>query len=271
MRSGTFTHDGVVFQYDLTGDGEKHVVLQHGLSDYAPCWGRMILDLEKKNYKITMMDARGHGRSGKPDNGYDLDTMTKDMMTFIQHLNLDHPVVIGHSMGASMSIRAASSYPEQLRAAVLIDPVFLDFTPEESDRNINDRRLAYRKMRNMSHEEIRQLTQEKHPLWEDIYVDPYVMSRVFTIPCEQIFDIQSSIDKGWREDLRKAKCPLMLITADQEKGAIISEDTSNWIREMYPEIEILHVQKTGHNPHRENYPLVIREISKFLEKQFNSQ
>jgi alpha-beta hydrolase superfamily lysophospholipase len=80
MEFGTFTHDGIIFHYDCSGDGKKHVVLQHGLSDYGPCWGDMLLDLSNNGYRVVMMDARGHGRSGKPDDGYDLNTMTGDMI-----------------------------------------------------------------------------------------------------------------------------------------------------------------------------------------------
>jgi pimeloyl-ACP methyl ester carboxylesterase len=271
MKSGTFKHDGVIFHYDIAGEGEKHVMLQHGLSDFALCWGNMISDLSRNSYKIIMMDARGHGRSGKPDYGYNLDTMTGDMVAFVRYLNLNKPVIIGHSLGASMTARAAAAFPDELRATILIDPVFSDFSTEELRKNIQDRKLTYREMKKMSHDEIREYTLLKHPTWDAVYINSYVLSRVYTLAADQIFDIQETVDKGWREDLKAINCPIMLITADKEKGALIGQDTTNWIHETYPKIEILHVPNVGHNPHRENYPLVLGEISKFLEKQFASQ
>ena len=268
METGSFTHNGVVFHYECAGEGEKHVVLQHGLSDYGACWGDMISDLSENGYRVALMDARGHGRSGKPDVGYDLNTMTADLMALIRHLKLDRPVVIGHSMGASMTARAASSYPEELRAIVLIDPVFNDAINEDKSLGIDKRKKDLQDIKQMSHTEIRDYTIKKHPEWKDIYIEAYVMSKVFA--SENIFKIMDTVNQGWREDLEKIHCPAMLITADVEKGAIVTQDTSNWIHERYPEIEILHVPNVGHSSHRENYPLVFSRICDFLEMQFAS-
>jgi len=266
METGTFDHNGIVFHYDRIGEGRKHVVLQHGFSDFAPCWGNMPLDLSNGGYQVVMMDARGHGRSGKPASGYNLDTMTKDMMAFTQYLKLDRPVVIGHSMGASMAARAASSNPQLLRAVVLIDPVFRDIPPEEMEQAITQRTSEINDLKNFSHKEILEITRQKHPSWPEIYIESGAMGKIFM--SMHILNIFNTIDKGWREDLDKAKCPILLITADEKMGAIVSKDTSNWIRENYSNVKILHVPNVGHNTHRENYPQVFEGINDFLSHQF---
>jgi pimeloyl-ACP methyl ester carboxylesterase len=188
------------------------------------------------------------------------------MIAFIRHLNLDRPVVIGHSMGASMTARAAFSFPDQLRAAVLIDPVFHDVSDEDKSSKIDKRIHEIQNLKNLSHKELQDYAYSKHPKWKKIYIESYAMSKIFA--SKQIYKIIETIDKDWREDLDKAKCPILLITADREKGAIISQDTSNWIRENHPDVETLHVPNVGHSAHRENYPLVFEEINKFLIKQF---
>ena len=266
MESGTFRHDGVVFHYESAGGGKNHIVLQHGLSDYGPCWGDMFTDLSKRGYMVATMDARGHGRSGKPDDGYDLNTMTSDMMAFIQHLKLNRPIVIGHSMGASMAARAASRYPEALRGAILIDPVFQDIPDEAKKLAINKRKKDLQGLKKLSFKEIREYTLAKHPTWNETYVEAYAMSKI--LASENIFKIIDTIDLRWRDDLEKGQCPMMLITADVDRGAIITPETSQWIHEKHPEIEIVHTPNVGHSPHREDYPLVFNAILRFLDKQF---
>jgi len=266
METETFTHDGVVFHYDCKGEGKKHVMLQHGLSDYAPCWGEMISDLSGFGYRVVMMDARGHGRSGKPDVGYNLDTLTADMMALISHLRIDPPVIIGHSMGGNMSARAASSFPAQIRAVVLIDPVFDDIPEDKRLSSINERVLKNRKIKKMSHKEIQDYTRSRHPMWEDVYVENYAMSKIMV--SEEVFNIMMDIDKGWRKDLEKAQCPIMIVTGDKGHGAIVSKDTSAWIHDNYPDIRILHVPDVGHSAHRENYQMVITEIKEYLLRIF---
>lgn len=266
METGTFSHDGVIFHYDLCGDGKKHIVLQHGLSDYAPCWGDMFTDLCDEGYQVAMMDARGHGRSGKPDNGYNLKTLTGDMIAFIDYLDLDRPVVIGHSMGGSMTIHAAANYPEKIRAAVLIDPVFEESFDVNIIAQIEMRKRQYMEFKKMSHKEIVDYAMSKHPDWKENYIKSYAMSKIFA--SEKINQIIMDISEYWKEDLKKNKNPTLLITAEREKGALISQKTSSWIHKQYPDIEILHVPGVGHSVHRENYSLVYQEIRELLKTQF---
>ena len=57
--------DGKLMHYVRTGNGEKPpLVLVHGFSDDGPCWTPTARDLEA-DYDILMLDARGHGRSGR--------------------------------------------------------------------------------------------------------------------------------------------------------------------------------------------------------------
>jgi len=52
-----------------TGGGGSVLLLINGFSDNGLCWRRVALELEA-DYEILMLDARGHGRSGHPVNGY---------------------------------------------------------------------------------------------------------------------------------------------------------------------------------------------------------
>jgi len=266
MKTDTFSHDGVVFQYDLCLEGEKQVVLQHGLTDYALCWGDLVDDLCRQDCNIAMMDARGHGRSGKPGTGYGLETMTGDLMAFIEHIKVEHPIAIGHSMGGSIVAHAIGKHPDRFRAAVLIDPVFTEHRILDWQEQIQGRKTAHRELQSKSHAEITAYTRKKHPLWNEKYVQTYVHSKLYA--SEKIFSIMQDIDKSWKEDLEKAVCPILLITAEKEKGAIISPETTLWIKQTYPNIQHLHVTGVGHSPHRENYPLVFERISEFIDKQY---
>ncbi|MCD6356165.1 MAG: alpha/beta hydrolase [Anaerolineaceae bacterium] len=266
MESGNFKHDGVTFHYDIVGEGNKHVVLQHGFSDYALGWGDMPIDLSESGYKVAMMDARGHGRSAKPDNGYDLDTFTADMMARIRYLKMDRPVIIGHSMGASMGARAASAYPDLLRAAVLIDPVFRDIPASEKEAAVALRTEEIRNLKKMSHKEILEKTRGKHPTWAQVYINHGAMGKIFM--SMNIMQVFNTLDIGWREDLEKISCPVLLVTADVDKGAIVSREISSWIHKKYPNVEILFIPGVGHNIHRENYSATFKGIKIFLDRQF---
>ena len=68
------------------------------------------------------MDLRGHGRSGRAPGRYDLMEYVEDVEALIRHLGDEPAVVIGHSLGAMISIGLASEHPSLVRALVLEDP-----------------------------------------------------------------------------------------------------------------------------------------------------
>ena len=55
------------------------------------------------DYDVIMPDARGHGRSDAPEEGYGDAFFAADLAAVIQGLGLDHPPILGHSMGAGIS------------------------------------------------------------------------------------------------------------------------------------------------------------------------
>ena len=266
MKSGEFKHNGTTLHYEIIGDGEKDVVLQHGFSDFSGCWGPLPGLLAEKGYRVAMMDARGHGRSAKPVDGYDLTTFTSDMMGMVTHLKLNRPVIIGHSMGGSMGARAAGSYPDLLRAAGLIDPVFRDMEEKEKLALIEPRKDAYRKLKRMSHGEIRAETRRKHPAWAETYIEAGATGKVYL--SMDIFKVYASFDVGWRADLAGASCPILLVTADSELGAIVLPETAEWIIKQHKNVEVIHIPGVGHNIHREAEAVVREAVFSFLERHF---
>jgi len=84
----------------------------------------------------------------------------------------------------------------------------------------------------------------------------------------KIMEIFQTIDKGWKEDLEKATCPILLITADEEMGAIVTRETAEWILKNHKSVEELHITGVGHSIHREKYKQVMVGIKEFLAKLF---
>src|SRR5437899_12400196 len=108
--------NGIRMHYYRTG-GDKHpLVLAHGATDSGLCWTPVARALEA-DYDVIMPDARGHGLSDAPESGYDHETRAADLASFIEALKLERPVVGGHSMGASQTLRFAAAYPDMRRAA----------------------------------------------------------------------------------------------------------------------------------------------------------
>ena len=91
------------------------------------CWTFLARALEE-DYDVIMPDARGHGNSSAPCEGYCYDNLADDVLSLIEALGLAAPVLIGHSMGGMTAAVVASQNPKRLKGLVLADPTFL--TPQ---------------------------------------------------------------------------------------------------------------------------------------------
>lgn len=81
------------------------------------------------------MDCRGHGKSGKPHipSAYGQE-MVDDVVRLLDHLELQRAHVVGHSMGAEITLKMASQYPARVHSAVLAGSGWSDDNVYESWR-----------------------------------------------------------------------------------------------------------------------------------------
>jgi pimeloyl-ACP methyl ester carboxylesterase len=67
------------------------------------------------------MDLRGRGGSEKPASGYSVDQHCRDIVSLLDNLGLERPVIMGHSLGAFITLAFAAQYPDRVDRAVLVD------------------------------------------------------------------------------------------------------------------------------------------------------
>lgn len=94
------TSDGVQLHYLEAGSGPT-LVLVHGWSQSAEQFKHQIDGLSDR-YHIVAIDQRGHGESDKPDHGYKIQRLAKDLHDVLVALDLRDVTLLGHSMGCSV-------------------------------------------------------------------------------------------------------------------------------------------------------------------------
>ncbi len=90
--------DGTQIFYKDWGTGQP-VVLSHGWPLSSDSWEAQMLFLASNGYRCIAHDRRGHGHSGQPWNGNDMDTFADDLSQLIETLDLTGVALIGFSMG----------------------------------------------------------------------------------------------------------------------------------------------------------------------------
>jgi N-formylmaleamate deformylase len=64
--------------------------------------------------------------------------------------------------------------------------------------------------------------------------------------------------------VRGLRCPVLLVTADVERGAIVSPEVAEEATRLNPNIRVVHVPGAGHNIRREQYAAFQSAVQGFL-------
>ena len=124
-----FDSGGVNLHYiDWSGAG-RPLVLLAGLGDTAHLYRGLAPRLASR-FRVAGLTRRGHGRSSRPDSGYDLDTLVQDIRRFLDTLGIDRSILVGHSFGGLEMPLFAIRYPQRVEAIVYLDALFPRLDPE---------------------------------------------------------------------------------------------------------------------------------------------
>ena len=117
------TKDGTQIYYKDWGSG-RPVVFSHGWPLNADAWEGQMVFLGERGYRVVAHDRRGHGRSGQPWNGNDMDTYADDLAALIDTLDLRDAVLVGHSTGGGEVARYLGRHgSKRVGKAVLLGAV----------------------------------------------------------------------------------------------------------------------------------------------------
>jgi non-heme chloroperoxidase len=104
---------------DDTGGNGRAVVLIHGWPLSGESWSEQLAPLTQAGSRVITYDRRGFGRSDKPNKGYDYDTLTEDLHTLLEELDLSDVTLVGFSMGGGEVARYFTKYgTERIHSAV---------------------------------------------------------------------------------------------------------------------------------------------------------
>lgn len=130
-ETGSVTVAGTKIAYRAWGERQASgLVLVHGGAAHARWWDH-IAPLLVDGRRVVAVDLSGHGDSGRRA-GYSLDGWAREVRAVAQAAGITGPpVIIGHSMGGFVALRAAGLYGTKLEGIVVIDSPVQDITPED--------------------------------------------------------------------------------------------------------------------------------------------
>src|SRR5437868_6315120 len=120
MLDQFITLNGLRFHYlEWPHAGAQTMLLVHGFAGHALSWD-VFAEAMAAHYRVLAIDQRGHGETEWADE-YGSEQSVADLSAFIDALDLQHIILVGHSMGGRNAILYLSRRPDKVDKFILID------------------------------------------------------------------------------------------------------------------------------------------------------
>lgn len=121
MRHQFVEVEGVRLHWSESGEASDTppVVLLHGLNNSCLSWTR-VAALLAQDRLVLMPDLPGHGRSERPDAGYELDWYARIIARWLEAIGIEQADVVGHSFGGGVAQMLLLECPNRVRRLVLL-------------------------------------------------------------------------------------------------------------------------------------------------------
>jgi pimeloyl-ACP methyl ester carboxylesterase len=120
-----FLHKGRRISYETYGEGDRPLVLIHGLLLNKHMFDRLGPAMAKRGNRVITIDLLGHGDSDRPPEmvNYSMRFFGQEVIGLLDHLELEQAVIGGTSLGANTSLTVARDAPERVKGMMIEMPV----------------------------------------------------------------------------------------------------------------------------------------------------
>jgi pimeloyl-ACP methyl ester carboxylesterase len=203
-----------------------------------------------------------------PEEGYSSAERAADLAGLIRELGLERPVVGGHSMGGSTTLRLVSEHPGLARAAILEDPGIRDRARGEAgEEEASARRERMRRnaeeTKALGKEGLLKRQRERTPHWQEDEFEPWAESKI-QVSERHTGAVRTEEGPTWREQLAKVRCPVLLITGDPEKGGIVTPEMAAEAQRLAPSLRVVRIEGAGHSVRRDRFEEYMAAVREFL-------
>lgn len=247
--------NGIDIHYRRTGGDKPPLVLLHGLTGDGACWSPLARALES-DFDVIMPDARGHGESSKPLDGYTYEDHARDVIELIELLELAAPILLGHSMGGMTAAVVASQMP--LRALVLADPTFLS-PDRQCEVYESDAAEQHRQLLSLDRETVLAQARTRHAHRLPEIVERVAEARMNT--SIHAYDVLTPPNPDYRRLISAIAAPILLIIAD---NGVISLEMAHELQNLNTHLQVEQLQNAGHGLHYDQPDNFATLVASFL-------
>ena len=104
----------------------RTAVLLHGRNFPSSYWEPVIKTLNDSGYRVVVPDQIGFGKSSKPVTDLHFDTLARNTIALLDHLQIAKADIVAHSLGGMLGVRLARAYPDRVAHLLLAAPIGME-------------------------------------------------------------------------------------------------------------------------------------------------
>jgi pimeloyl-ACP methyl ester carboxylesterase len=267
LQEKSFDTGSVILNYAEGPAAGPSLVLLHGLTGSWRAWQAMLPHLTP-NWHVYAFDLRGHGKSGRAANHYQVPDYAQDIVAVLHQLG-EPAVLMGHSLGALTALATAAMWPAGVRAVVLLDPPFFirDSGIDEYPKGKEWFGWVYDTVTTASsQEDLVARCRAKAPTADEEEI---------TAMAQEISGVASGTVLASLQDrilgaldlagaLRQVQCPLLLLRGDWADGAALRDADAAFTLANLPSAVVVQIPNGTHMFFREQQDKTLQHIDAFL-------
>lgn len=241
---------GLTLEVERWGNGDRRVLLLHGLTSSGATWWRLADALAADGYRVHAPDLRGHGRSPRAD-AYAVADYVADLESGPWDL------VVGHSLGGAVAVAAIASGAIEAERLLLLDPVL---TLTDRERELLVATCIAEVVAGCTVEAVRR----DHPDWDPL--DAQLKARAARQTSVEV--VRRTFDGGGRWDYRcevaELGCPTTLLGGDPALGGLLGPALGRELSALDRGVRYRGVRGAGHSIHRDRPAVAIAAARSLL-------
>lgn len=241
------------------GNGPE-LLLIHGISSNGRGWDPVI-DVLAQDFSPITVDLRGHGESGKPESGYLYDDYIADLEHLLIELDMEHPMILGHSLGGIITLWWATKHPSQAKALVIED------SPLRSGEDFRPAFEEWLRLNAMPYEELVKLNMVEHPEWPLSMAES--RARAMSVTKRAVFeelmaDSMANHDVDRIAEIERITSPVLLVHGDYQTGGMVHPDDIESLPQRLANAQTVRIPGGSHTLHRSSEEEFLAAVVPFL-------
>lgn len=247
----------------IYGNGQPLIII-HGLFGMSDNWNSLGKSFSK-NYNVHLVDLRNHGRSFH-DEIFTFEAMSEDLKNYIAHHDLQHPIILGHSLGGKVAMHFCFKNKSLVSKLIVVDIAPKSYSID-FHRNILNTLVDFQLNDFKSRNEIDLALSSSI---KDFAIRLFLMKNIYRNDSGFFawrFNIKVLLDKI--ENIQAANFLINTINTPTlfikgSKSEYITKEDELLIQDHFNNVIIKEIQNSGHWVHAEQTKLFTNEVLNFL-------